>query len=161
MAGGGGKGGKKKTETQVKLDPDLKRRAEEVYEASRKAAGIGFAPNRAPRIAAFTPQQLAAMNSVNDAAAAFGMDTAPVAVPEPETVGGMSGYSTGALYDEAMSRFPPEYLSAIQGAIDAASTGKAKKKKSSGKGGSSSNNTNNPFEAIFGNSDDGGRTSLF
>lgn len=97
MSGGGGKGG----QTQTQIDPALAAAARDAIEFAGAAAAIPYSPNRGVQIADFTPQQKAAMESSNMAAAAFGMPTgAAPAMPAVETsAGGIRGFSTGAEFD--------------------------------------------------------------
>lgn len=102
MAGGGGKGGT--TETTTRLDPRLEEGAASAVAGALQSAGLDYAPNRGMTIAAFTPQQQAAFQGANEAAAAFGLPTGGVNMPTPETSSGIEGYSTGGLYDEMLKK---------------------------------------------------------
>lgn len=103
MAGGGGKGGSQ--ETTVELDPRLEQGAVEAITGALNSASLPFNTNQGPQFAAFTPQQEAAFQGANDAAAAFGLPTSGNLgiVPAQQTaMPGLQAYSTGALYDQAM-----------------------------------------------------------
>lgn len=64
----------------------------------------GYVPYYGPEVAAFTPMQNAAFQSTNQAAGAFGMNQAPVNMPEPTTfAGGIQGYSSAPMYNEAVA----------------------------------------------------------
>lgn len=102
MAGGGGKGGK--TETTTRLDPRLEEGAASAVAGALQSAGLDYSPNRGATIAAFTPQQQAAFQGANEAAAAFGLPTGGVNMPAAESMGGIEGYSTGGLYDEMLKK---------------------------------------------------------
>lgn len=74
---------------------------------------IGYTPYYGPDVAAFTPQQNAAFQGANDAAAAFGMPTGGLGLPAPQNFGGVSGYSSGGMFDQAIQalkdRRPGQY----------------------------------------------------
>lgn len=109
---GGGKGGQQST----KVDPMLKQAARDVLDFGAAAAAVPFSPNRGVQFAAFTPQQEAGMGAANDAASAFGMRTAePLAMPQAyTTASGITGYATGADYDEMRNAsMSPELQAAI------------------------------------------------
>lgn len=94
---GGGKGG----ESRQQIDPALTAAARDALDFAYAGAAIPYSPNRGVTIAGFTPQQLAAFNSSNEAAEAFGLATGEVSLPATETAAnGIQGYSTGELYDE-------------------------------------------------------------
>lgn len=103
--GGGGKGG----ETQQQIDPALTAAARDGLDLAAAGAAIPYSPNRGVQFAAFTPQQEAAMQGADDAAAAFGLPSTgnPVSagIPAAETnAAGVKGYSTGAAYDEMKNK---------------------------------------------------------
>ena len=104
MGGGGGKGG----ESQQQIDPALTAAARDGLDLAAAGAAIPYSPNRGVQFAAFTPQQTAAMEGADDAAAAFGLPTgggAGAAMPAAETnAQGIRGYSTGAAYDEMKNK---------------------------------------------------------
>ena len=102
----GGKGGETTSKTEIpKWAEDATkrnlRRAEQVQK-------IGPMTNYLPDVAAFTPGQEAAMQNNADAAAAFGF-SAPVdamaGMPQAQTfAGGIQGYSSAPLFEEALAR---------------------------------------------------------
>lgn len=110
----GGKGGGQTTKTEIPewAESATKRnlaRAEEVQK-------IGYMPYYGPDIAAFTPSQQAAMQNNLNTAAAFGMaapSDAMAGMPQAEEfAGGMQGYSSGKLFDQAVAEFEakkPDY----------------------------------------------------
>jgi hypothetical protein len=112
MSGGGGKGG----ETQQRIDPRLADASAKVLERAEAASKIPYSPNRGVTIAAFTPQQKAAMANASDAAEAFGMEGgAAPNMPKTETSAtGIRGYSTGKEYDDMVAKsLSPELQAAI------------------------------------------------
>lgn len=100
----GGKGGSQKTEATIPewaKQPTIRNlaRAEQVQK-------IGYMPYYGPDIAAFTPQQEQAMQANQDAASAFGLASpgvdAMAGMPEAQSFGGMSGYSSSPIYEAAV-----------------------------------------------------------
>lgn len=100
----GGKGGEttSKTEIPAWAEDATKRnlaRAEQVQK-------IGYQPYYGPDVAAFTPDQVMAMQNNADAASAFGL-SAPTDVaanlPQAQNFNGMMGYSSAPLYEQAMA----------------------------------------------------------
>jgi len=110
----GGKGGGQSTKTEIPewAESATKRnlaRAEEVQK-------IGYMPYYGPDVAGFTPTQQAAMANNLAAASAFGMaaPSDPMAgMPQAQDFGGgISGYSSGGLFDQAVAEFEarePDY----------------------------------------------------
>jgi hypothetical protein len=106
--GGGGKGGSQKTENTVPawVQAPTERNIARAEQAQR----IGYMPYYGPDIAAFNPTQMAAFGSNINAAEAFGLvpqgTITPMMnmTPAPQTfAGGMQGYSSGALFDQALA----------------------------------------------------------
>lgn len=111
--GGGGKGGSQSTSVQIPawLETAAKSNLQRADELSK----IGYTPYYGPDVAALTPMQEAAMRNTNAGALAFGLD-APTGtgMPAPQTfAGGVQGYSSGGLYDQALQelklRMPGQY----------------------------------------------------
>jgi len=103
MGGGSSQTQTQDTTTRVELDPNLTRAATATMGASLAAAGLPYAPNRGLTIAAFAPQELAAMQASNAAAQAFGLPTTDFSGYLPPAMmneNGYIGYSTGDLYDQ-------------------------------------------------------------
>ena len=105
MSGGKGGGQSTKTEIPAWAEAATKRnlaRAEEVQK-------IGYMPYYGPDVAGFTPTQQSAMANNLAAASAFGMDVpadAMAGMPQAQPFGGgMSGYSSGGLFDQAVADF--------------------------------------------------------
>ena len=100
----GGKGGETTSKTEIPewAEDATKRnlaRAEQVQK-------IGYQPYYGPDVAAFTPDQVMAMQNNADAASAFGL-SAPTDVaanlPQAQNFNGMMGYSSAPLYEQAMA----------------------------------------------------------
>jgi len=106
--GGGGKGGSQSTQVEI---PAWAESA--MKENLRKASAmgeIGYMPYYGPDTAAFTPMQEAGMQGSYDAAAAFGLadpgGDALAGIPEAKDFGGgMMGYSSGDLFEQARAEF--------------------------------------------------------
>jgi len=105
MSGGKGGGQSTKTEIPAWAEAATKRnlaRAEEVQK-------IGYMPYYGPDVAGFTPSQQAAMQNNLSAASAFGMAAptdAMAGMPQAQDFGGgISGYSSGGLFDQAVAEF--------------------------------------------------------
>jgi len=106
----GGKGGSQSSTVEIPdyLKEPLKRniaRAEEIQK-------LGYMPYYGPDVAAFTPMQQAAFGATGQAAEAFGFAprgtmsgaSAMQGMPSPQAyAGGIRGYSSGDLYDQAVA----------------------------------------------------------
>lgn len=117
--GGGGKSRKVESTQNVNLPPGLEQGANEVLAAGLRSASLPYSPNRGVTVAAFTPQQVKAMQGANTQAEAFGLEAAPIAYPTPEVSDqGILGYSTGAMYDKMVDRSTtPEQRAERQGLL--------------------------------------------
>ena len=114
MSGGGGKGGS--TTTEVKIPDWLQSAAQGNIRRAEDVAALGNIPYYGPDVAAMTPMQIAAGQGINTAAGAFGLGTNDLSMgmPAPQTfAGGVQGYSSGGLYDQALRelqlRAPGQY----------------------------------------------------
>lgn len=112
----GGKGGRETSE--VKIPEWLEAAARENLARGQAVANIGYTPYYGPDVAAMTPMQLAAIQGTSSAAGAFGLPgggmTGMEGMPTPQTfAGGVQGYSSGGLYDQALAelqtRRPGQY----------------------------------------------------
>jgi len=78
---------------------------------------LGYIPKYGPEIAAFTGQQMAAMNGANQMAGSLGLQTAPMNIPTAKNYGnGITGYSSQDLYQSNMEELKaanPELYAAI------------------------------------------------
>ena len=107
MSSGGGKGGKKQTETTI---PSwIQQPAERNIRRAEQVQQLKYMPYTGAEVAAFTPAQEAAMNANIGAAEAFGLLapntlTATTGMPEATTyANGMRGYGSIGLYDQALA----------------------------------------------------------
>ena len=105
MSGGGGKGG---SNTSAQSIPDWVQNPAQDNLARAKLAGeIGYMPYYGPEVAGLSPMQQQGMQRTQDALAAYGM--APQgsqyqsSLPEQITMGGVSGYGSGNLFDAAVA----------------------------------------------------------
>ena len=106
--GGGGKGGSQSTKVEIPAWAEQAMR-----ENLRKASAmgeIGYMPYYGPDVAAFTPMQEAGMQGAYDAAAAYGLAApggdALAGIPQArEFAGGIRGYSSGDLFEQARAEF--------------------------------------------------------
>ena len=126
---GGGKGGQSTTE--VKIPDWLESAARSNIGRAENVAALGPMPYYGPDVAAMTPMQTAAGQGINTAAGAFGLGTTDLSMgmPAPQTfAGGVQGYSSGGLYDEALAelqRRAPGQYDAITGMFINPQTGAA------------------------------------
>lgn len=124
----GGKGGSQTT--KVEIPKWLESAAQKNMARADEIAQLGYTPYYGPDVAAFTPAQEAAFANAASAANAFGM-AAPTAsnMPTPETfAGGIRGYSSGSLYDQALQEMQarsPGQFNAITGMFIDPRTGAA------------------------------------
>jgi len=102
----GGKGGSQTS--QVEIPQWIEDPAKRNLARAEQAQQLGYMPYYGPDVAAFTPAQETAMQSSYDAAAAFGLapqgGNAMAGMPQAqEFMGGVRGYSSGGLYDQAVA----------------------------------------------------------
>ena len=105
MSGGGGKGG---SNTSAQSIPDWVQGPAQDNLAKAKLAGeIGYMPYYGPEVAGLSPMQTQGMQRTQDALSAYGL--APQnsqyqsSLPEQTTMGGVSGYGSGNLFDAAVA----------------------------------------------------------
>jgi hypothetical protein len=105
MSGGGGKGG---SNTSAQSIPAWVQGPAQDNLARAKLAGeIGYMPFYGPEVAGLSPMQTQGMQRTQDALSAYGM--APQgsqyqsSLPEQTTMGGVSGYGSGNLFDAAVA----------------------------------------------------------
>ena len=101
----GGKGGSTKSAQEI---PDwMKEPAVRNIARAEQAQQIGYQPYYGLDVAAMNPTQMAAGQANIDAAQAFGMAppslTAYQGMAQPETVGGVRGYSSAPMYEQAVA----------------------------------------------------------
>lgn len=104
--GGGGKGGS--SDQQTKIPKFVQDVAERNLARAEQAQKIDYMPYYGPEVAAFNPLQIQSMQQGIGAAQAFGMApqgmTPLQGMPQPQTFGGgMTGYSSVPLYEQAVA----------------------------------------------------------
>ena len=101
----GGKGGS--TTSEQKIPEWLEGPAKANLEKARLAGEIGYMPYYGPEVAALSPMQQSSMQNTMGAMSAFGMAPAGAqyqsSLPQTTTMGGVTGYSSGNLYDQALA----------------------------------------------------------
>ena len=100
---GGGKGGQ--TTTKVEIPEWLEGAAQENLAKAGELSKIGYTPYYGASVAAMTPMMQQSMAGTNQAAQAFGMGSGVdpnAGMPQAQNYGGMMGYSSGDLYDQAL-----------------------------------------------------------
>lgn len=122
---GGGKGGSQTSSSTVSIPPYLEEPIKRNIERAEEISRFGSVPYYGIDVAAPTPMQEAAMRNTGMAAQAYGLSHSlgNQVVPEPQTfAGGVRGYSSGALYDQALaelqSRRPGQYDAIMSQFID-------------------------------------------
>jgi len=100
------KGGSNTSSTQIPAW--LENAAIENINKGRDVSQIGYTPYYGPDVAAFNPMQQQSMQSTGNAASAFGLAPqgfdAMAGMPEAQTfAGGIQGYSSAPLYEQAIS----------------------------------------------------------
>ena len=136
----GKKGGSSTQTTTVELPPEIKQAAIANLGIADSVASLGATPYNGPSIAGFSPQQMAAMQGTDQAAAAFGMPSAVnwqqgrggamqaprgmsndalyqalTGMPSPNSqAGGFSGYNTAPIGQAAFDRLPAAQRALIQ-----------------------------------------------
>ncbi|MDF3607553.1 hypothetical protein PE067_16215 [Paracoccus sp. DMF-8] len=102
-----------KQSSSVKIPQYIQDASQDAIRRAQEQASIGYMPYYGIDVAGFTPQQEAAFQGVNDMASAFGMQGAQVQMPQAMTQNGITGYSSGSLYDQALAelqrRNPGQY----------------------------------------------------
>ena len=144
--------GSNTTTTETKLDPDLKNAALTNLDLANEVGALGYMPYQGNTVAAFSPQQIAGMQSTDQAAAAFGMPsainwqgaqgsgqmTAPTGMsynemysaltgmaPPTQDASGGYGYSAMPLYNQAISKIPAAQRAALESYFMNPTTGAA------------------------------------
>lgn len=151
MSSGGGKGGKKQTETTI---PSwIQQPAERNIRRAEQVQQLKYMPYTGAEVAAFTPAQEAAMNTNIGAAEAFGLLapntlTATTGMPEATTyANGMRGYGSIGLYDQALAELTardPENMAAYNSLFGNAVPANVAPATGGGGGGGSINFGGNP-----------------
>ena len=112
-SGGGGKGGGKKTTTETTVPEWVRAPADRNLQRAEALQQIEYMPYYGAEVAAFNPNQEAAMQNNANAGAAFGLlapTDAMAGMPTPTTfANGMKGYNSMPLYDQAMTDLKANY----------------------------------------------------
>lgn len=108
MSGGGGKGGSQTSQAEIPQWAEDAMRQN--LNRAEQAGQVGYMPYYGPDVAAFTPMQEMGMQSSYDAAAAYGLapqgGNAMAGMPQAqEFAGGVRGYSSGDLFEQARREF--------------------------------------------------------
>jgi len=104
----GGKGGSQSS--KVKIPAWAEQAMQQNLQKANEFGQIGYMPYYGPDVAAFTPMQEMGMQSAYDAAAAYGLapqgGDAMAGMPQAqEFAGGVRGYSSGDLFEQARREF--------------------------------------------------------
>lgn len=104
----GGKGGS--TTQSVQIPSWMQNAAKRNLARAEQASQLGYMPYYGPDVAAPSPMLQSAWQGVSDQAAAFGMGPSDrdvmAGMPTAKTYeGGVTGYSSGDLYDQALAEF--------------------------------------------------------
>lgn len=106
-----------KTTTSNKIDPDLKKAALENLAMAKKIGQLGYVPYRGDTVAGMQPGQIAAIQSGNMGANAFGLPE--MAVPTGENL------NPYAAYEAALAAIPPGQRAFIESMFINQQTGAA------------------------------------
>jgi len=122
----GGKGGSQTT--KVEIPKWMEDAAKKNLARGEAVSRIGYVPKFGPDIAAFNEADRAARANVNAMAQAFGMAGAgDFSMPEEIDVGGVRGYSSAPLYEQALeelkTRQPGIYQAIVSQFIDPLGSG--------------------------------------
>ena len=99
----GGKGGQ--STTKVEIPEWLESAAQENLAKAGELSKIEYTPYYGASVAAMTPMMQQSMAGTNQAAQAFGMGSGVdpnAGMPQAQNYGGMMGYSSGDMYDQAL-----------------------------------------------------------
>ena len=131
---GGGKSGSSTQTTKVKLPKVLRRAARENIALADDVGRLGFMPNLGPTVAGFSPGQRAAMDNTNQAAQAFGMQSAGDVdgYMMGESFDGGSAYGAAPVYEQMLAGLTPEQRAGIMSFVSSDVGGTHRKNTSSG-----------------------------
>tara|TARA_R110002153_G_scaffold131809_2_gene280809 strand:- start:8 stop:577 length:570 start_codon:yes stop_codon:yes gene_type:complete len=133
----GGKGGSKST--QIEIPEYLETAARNAVNRGTDVSELGYMPYYGPDVAGFTPMQQASFQNTADVSSAFGIqpqmsqqDIMGGMPPATQYAGGVTGYSSGDLYDQAVNELGerrPGQVAAYDDLFIDPNPKKAKKKK--------------------------------
>jgi hypothetical protein len=110
---GGGKGGTQKSTTTVALPKWMENAYKEALSLAEARAKMGYVPYTGPDVAAFNPMQTGTMQQSVDIANMFGMgprgNVESMLPQAQEYAGGIKGYSSMPLYEEAQAGLGAKY----------------------------------------------------
>ena len=146
----GKKGGEQTTTSKIELDPAVREAALQNLDIANEVASIGYIPYQGNTVAGFSPQQMSAMQSTDQAMSAFGMPSAVnwqqqggqfqaprgmdsnsiyqalTGMQAPTDDGsGMVGHNATPAYNNALSQIPAAQMAAIQSFLMNPQTGAA------------------------------------
>ena len=108
MGGGGGKGGSQTQKTEI--PKWIEEPATRNLARAEQAQQLGYMPYTGIDVAGFTPTQQAAQQMTFDTASAFNMMpqgyqgiTPMTGMPQQQTIGGMTGFTSAPLYEAAVA----------------------------------------------------------
>lgn len=97
------------TESSVEIPQWLEDQAKQNLQQAQNVASIGYTPYYGADVAAFNPMQQAGFQNTADASRAFGLSAptdAMAGMPQAQDFGGgVMGYSSAPLFEDAMARF--------------------------------------------------------
>lgn len=128
-----------KSKTKTELPKELERFSSRNLDLASLIGQMGYQPFQGPTVAGFSPQEMAAMQGVDQAASAFGMPSAvnwqgnpdgfsaPAGMnndaiytaltgmqPPNASMGGFEGYSAMPMYEEAIEALPSGYTTFLR-----------------------------------------------
>lgn len=112
--------GRSSNTTEVKVPEYLETAARQNIDLGNQVSQIGYVPYYGPDVAAMTPMQMAAGDNIGAAASAFGLampTSTGAGMPTAMDYNGMSAYSSGPLYDQALAELQqrrPAQFEALQ-----------------------------------------------
>lgn len=108
--GGGGE------TTKTEIDPRVKQGLYDNLDRAQAFSRLGYMPYYGPTVAAMTPSQTSAMGNTASMMRSYGMqapESSNLGMPQAQDYGGMQAYSSGGLFDQALSelqsRRPGQY----------------------------------------------------
>lgn len=115
------KGGKQTT--KVELPKNIQQAGESNIQQAQQVGQLGYVPYYGPEVAAMTPMQLAAGQGISSAAGAFGLPGGGMSpmqgMPQPQTfAGGIQGYSSGNVFEQALRDFQQNRPGQYQAMMD-------------------------------------------
>ena len=111
-----------KSETQASIPAHIDAASKDAIGMANDRNALGYVPYYGPEKAAFTGQQMAAMQGANQQASALGLQTAPMQIPTAQDFGGgVVGYDSAGMMEDNLARLQqanPELYTALMGLKD-------------------------------------------